>query len=392
MHSRVSTVILSDSPQTIGVVGAYLQDLDLFDCLECPANYSEIYDLLLSCENVILVVDISNDYDLKLDFVLKVTQNVRNCKVLILSDNPSVEIIVKAMRVGAKEFLPLPIIKSEFKDAVCGLHKLFFVESEEKSSKCTVISVFSNKGGLGKTSIAANLSLELAKITKEKVALIDLNFQLGDVTTFLDLKPSFNISYMLQNLDKMNEDFLLSTLERYNNTSLFVLADPPFFKQADDISPVQITRLLNMLKDTFSYVIVDAEASFDAKNVAALTDSDIIFLVTVANLPALRNSQRCIELFGKMGFDADKVQIVLNRFMENDVINVQDIEKLLGKDVYWKIPNNYFAVMSAINKGIPVSEVSPNSNIAVSYKNFAMHLADSIYRDDLCKKYEKLIN
>jgi len=201
-----------------------------------------------------------------------------------------------------------------------------------------MFSIFSNKGGIGKTSIATNLALELAKTTKEKVALIDLNFQLGDITTFMDLNPSFNISYMLQNLDKINDDFLLSTLENYKQTSLYVLADPPFFKQAEDINPRQIVKLFNMLKETFSYIVVDAESSFDAKNIAALTESDLIFLVTIANLPALRNSQRCLELFDKLGFDSSKTQILLNRYMENDEVGEKDVEKVVGKKIYWKIP------------------------------------------------------
>ena len=91
------------------------------------------------------------------------------------------------------------------------------------------------------------MELNIGKITKENIALIDLNFQTGDITTFLDLKPTFNISYMLENIDKINETFLLSTLERYQRSSLYVLADPPYFKQADNITPKQISKLFEKL-------------------------------------------------------------------------------------------------------------------------------------------------
>ena len=247
---------------------------------------------------------------------------------------------------------------------------------------------------MGFTNVkAANVYKEVnaAQISKENVALIDLNFQLGDITTFMELKPSFDISYMLQNLDRINDEFLLSTLERYKQTNLFVLADPPYFKQADDIKPVQIVKLFNILKETFSYIVVDAEASFDAKNIAALTESDLIFLVTVANLPALRNSQRCLELFDKLGFDKNKIQILLNRYMENDEISEEDVENVIGRKIYWKIPNNYFTMMSAINKGIPVCVLNPNSNVANCYKNLAINLTDNIYRDNLMKNYENIL-
>lgn len=118
----------------------------------------------------------------------------------------------------------------------------------------------------------------------------------------------------------------------------------------------------------------------------ALENSDLIFLVTIVNLPALRNCQRCLELFEKMGFDDDKTQVLVNRYMENDEIKAEDVEEVLGRKIYWKIPNNYFSMMSAINKGVPVSEINPDSNVAVSYKNLALMVSDSVYRQKLMKK------
>ena len=109
--------------------------------------------------------------------------------------------------------------------------------------------------------------------------------------------------------------------------------------------------------------------------------------MTVASLPALRNCQRILDLFQKLGYDNDKTQIVINRYMENDEITVEDVEKVLDKEVYWKIPNNYFTLMAAINKGISVSEANPDSNVAKSYKELAMSVSDMVYRKKLIKKY-----
>ncbi len=388
---KISTVIISDEFSTKEVLKLFVSEFDNLETIDDFNNYSDIFNILASSKGKsLLIVDLSTNKIKNLDFILQVTKECKNCKVLALSDNPSVELIIEVMRAGAKEFVPVPIIKNEFFEAI----KKLVTEMNEpvKKNKCKIISVFSNKGGIGKTSLATNLALELAKITKENIALIDLNFQMGDITTFLDLKPSFNISYMLENLDKINETFLLSTLERYKSTSLYVLADPPYFKQADNIQPRQITRLFDTLKETFSYIIVDAEASFDGKNIAALDNSDLIMLVTVANLPALRNTQRCLELFEKLGYDKEKIKIVVNRYMENDEIKEADIEKVLSKDIYWKIPNNYFAIMSAINKGIPVSDVNDTTNVSQSYKKLAQQISDNLYRQNMVEKFENILN
>ena len=130
--------------------------------------YSDIFNILASSKGKsLLIVDLSTNKIKNLDFILQVTKECKNCKVLALSDNPSVELIIEVMRAGAKEFVPVPIIKNEFFEAI----KKLVTEMNEpvKKNKCKIISVFSNKGGIGKTSLATNLALELAKITKENI-------------------------------------------------------------------------------------------------------------------------------------------------------------------------------------------------------------------------------
>ena len=124
----------------------------------------------------------------------------------------------------------------------------------------------------------------------------------------------------------------------------------------------------------------------------ALEFSDLIFLVTTANLPALRSSQRCLELFNKLGFDNSKIQILINRYMENDEIKKEDVEEVLGKKIFWKVPNNYFTMMSAINKGVPVAEINQDSNVARSYKDLALMVSDSVYKQNLIKKFSSPAN
>ena len=384
MQDKISGVIYSDNSQTCDLIQAYLADYSSECSVVHSADFDAVFDMLKNIKKPILIIDSTKNFDA--DLIYKFSSEIVDCRILVLLNEPSVDLIVKSMRSGAKEVLPTPLIKSEFFDAI---ERLVSFQMPIVNSNCKIYSVFSNKGGIGKTSIATNLAIELANVTKEKVALIDLNFQLGDVTTFMDLKPTFNISYLLQNLNKINEEFLLSTLEKYNNSSLYVLADPPYLKQAEEISPNLITKLLNILKKTFSYIVIDAESSFDEKNIAALTGSDSIFLVTVANLPALRNSQRCLDLFSKLGFS--DVNIVLNRYMENDDITVSDVEKVVGQKIFWKIPNNYFTMMSSINKGVPVCDLNSDSNVAKSYRNLALLLTERIYKESLTKKYNNIL-
>ena len=383
MADSISAIIVTKNSSLRQLLDSYLQEIGCFDILDDFENTSELYNTISSLVKVLLIVDFESVPNF---LVGKYAQDIPGCKIMVIKENPDVDFIVRTVRAGAKEILSYPLIKSEFVESVNNL-KIRFNDDLQTQNKCKTITVFSNKGGIGKTSIAANLALELAKITKENVALVDLNFQLGDITTFLDIKPSFDISYMLKNLDTVNKDFLLSTMEQYKNTSLYVLADPPYFRQAENISPKQVAKLFEILKESFSYIIVDTDSHFDAKTVTVLDYSDMIFLVTIVNLPALRNCQRCLDLFNKLGYDDAKVQILINRYMENDEISLEEVENLLKKRVYWKIPNNYFAMMASINKGILLSDLNQNSNVAVSFKELAIYVADSVFRNNLIKKF-----
>jgi pilus assembly protein CpaE len=386
--NQINTILIDAESQSLELLNSYLKDSESIQVVGEFSDFVSGYNAVLEQRPAIVIIDISQKTDLAIDIITKISMNHKTCKIIVTSANYSADLVVKAMRAGAREFLPKPLIKtdllaaiSKIKDTLSGMYS--------EDNKCKVITAFSNKGGIGKTAIATNLALELANITKEKVALIDLNLQLGDITTFLDINPSFDISYVVQNLERIDETFLLSTLEKYKETSLYVLADPPYLEQAEEITAEQIATLFDVLRKTFSYIVVDTGANFDGKTITALDNSDLILLITIVNLPAIRNCQRCLDLFNRLGYEKEKTKIVLNRYMENDEIKVEDVEDVLGQDVYWKIPNNYFTIMSAINKGIPVSTINPDSNISQSYRELAARLSDNVYKQTNLKKVSR---
>ncbi len=384
MTNQIQTVIIDTQAQSSELLNLYLQDVDFINITETFDDFVKGYNAVMEIRPSLVIIDISEKTELALDIISKISSNHKTCKIVVVSSVLSTDTVIKAMRAGAREFLQKPIIKDNL---VASLSKIKeSISGSTDGKKCRVITTFSNKGGIGKTAIAANLALELANITKEKVALIDLNLQLGDITTFLDINPSFDISYVVQNLSRIDETFLLSTLEKYKDTSLYILADPPYLEQAEDITAEQINTLFNVMKQAFSYIVVDTSANFDGKTITALDNSDLILLITIVNLPAIRNCQRCLDLFDRLGYEPEKTKIILNRYMENDEIKVEDVEDVLKQKVYWKVPNNYFTIMSAINKGVPVGAVNPESNISQSYRELAALLSDNIYKQDFGKK------
>lgn len=393
MGIKIDTVIIDPENNSREIILNYLARIE-------DINVTQEFNDVLTAMNFItesrphlIIVDISQKTQMALDIIVKISNSLKNSKIIVLSYDMSPETVIKALRAGAREFLVKPLIENEFLQSVEKLKDLILGNIND-TTKCKVITTFSNKGGIGKTAIATNLAVELANMTKERVALVDLNMQMGDITTFLDLNPSFDTSYVINNLERIDEGFLLSTLEKYGNSSLYVLADPPDLEQAEVITSENITTLINVLRNVFSYIIIDTTASFDSKTITALDNSDLVLLISIINLPSVRNCQRCFDLFKRLGYTKDKIKIIVNRYMENDEIKVEDVEDVLGHPVYFKIPNNYFTIINAINKGLPVCEINPHSNIAKSFKELAALLSDNFTYTNTQKpqKREKSFN
>lgn len=378
MENLSSVFILDKNEQSRNITKSFIEGLEFIENIEVFDNYKQGYEAIKNSQNPIVIMDISEEFT----ELNEIADNIKLCtsKIIITSLDYSTNTIIKALRLGAKEFLPKPILKD---DLIRVLTMLNSVSTESDSSQSKIISVYSNKGGIGKTTIAVNLAAELARVTKDKVALIDLNLQLGDISTFLNLNPPFDVNYVMRKLVDKSEDILIKGFEKYKDTSLYILADPSYIEQSESITPAMVTTLFAALKKVFSYIVIDMSSSIDPISLKILDSSDWILFTTIVNIPAIRNAQRCLNLFRSRKYPKDKVKIIINRYMDNDEINLEDIENTLGETIYWKIPNNYFTIMEAINKGETITEINAKSNIGNSFRDFATRVSDDIIEQSI---------
>lgn len=387
MDGNLNVLLIDNDENSRSIIKSYLSEVEGVGISAEFSDYDAGVSLASASGRCIVIIDVSDNLDRLVNDIKFLKSKNKEVVIVALSNKASADVIIKTMRAGAKEFVSKPVIKTEFLDVFNNLIK--DMNSAESPETCKIISTFSNKGGIGKTSIAVNLAVELAQMSKEKVALIDLNLQLGDVATFLDMTPPFAMDYIADNINNLDEEELLKTMTRYKNTTLYVIADPLNIDKSKDITAEQIKNILNALKKTFSYIVIDIGTNIDSKTIAALDNSDLILLIAIVNLPAIRSTQRCMELFDKLGYSSDKIKLVLNRYMENEDIKTSDIEEVVKQKVYWKIPNNYLTMMSAINKGVPVNEVNQDTNVAINYKEFASKVSDYLITQKLNKNYNR---
>lgn len=381
MENKSSIFILDTNEISREILKSYIENFDINCEIKTFFDYKEaLQEIKIYKGNLLVFADISENSEIHSDVIKEI--KLFTPKIVITSTDCSTNTIVKAMRTGAKEFLPKPVLKTDLERV---LKTLLNQTTEEDDSASKIISIYSNKGGIGKTTIATNLALEISRITGEKVALIDLNLQLGDISTFLNLNPTFDVAYFIKNLTDKKEENFINAFEKYQDTNLYILSDPNYIEQSESITPQEIEKLFSILKKVFPYIVIDMSSNIDPNTLKILDKSDYILFTTIINMPAIRNAQRCINLFNSRRYSNNKVKIIINRYMENDEINTDDIESTLGQKIYWKIPNNYFSIMESINKGLPVNKINPNSNIAESFKELACKISDEIIEQTISK-------
>jgi pilus assembly protein CpaE len=201
--------------------------------------------------------------------------------------------------------------------------------------------------------------------------LLDFSFNSQDINTFLNLESKFDINYIYSNIENSDEKLFLSLLNQYKDTSLYVFSTNENINVDFNFTPEITTKIINSLKNIFAWIIIDTSSIINETSVSIINNSDIVLLIGLLNLSSIRNCQKCYELFDNIGYKDDKIKLIVNRFIENSELTINDIKNTLDKNVFYKIPNNYLTLIDAINIGATVEETNPQSNIAKAYKDLA---------------------
>ena len=304
----------------------------------------------------------------------------------ILAASPSTEIFLTApltesvvllevLRAGVKEFIPQPVNPAEVEDAFNRFKERHKLRPPETTKRGKLINIIGSKGGVGTTTVAVNLAISLLQSQENRsVVLVDLNPQFGDAALFLDIEPAHTLGDVAKNLERLDETYLRSILSQHPS-GLYLLPSVNAVEEIGTMTAETAERTLGLLQESFDYVIVDSGDSLADTTLAVLNMSPILLLVSNLTVPALRSTKRLLDIFSHVGYPRENIEIIINRFQKRTEVSVQDMEDLLGKKVFWKIPNDYFATMEAINKGKPLSSIAKRAEITKSFQKLAAILS-----------------
>lgn len=240
----------------------------------------------------------------------------------------------------------------------------------------TLITVFSAKGGAGKTTLSTNLAAALAGGGRRNVCLVDLDLAFGDVAIALQLFPAHTLSDAVPMMDSLDEDAVAALLTPHS-PGLTTLVAPVEPGTAETIPASLIGRVLRLLRQMFQFVVVDTPPAFTDHVLAAFDESDYVALLATLDIPALKNLKLTLETLDLLNYPRDRWRVVLNRADSKVGLQLGEVEKTLRVPISVQIPSSR-SVPASINRGVPIVLDEPNHPVSEAIKAFAETFAAGV--------------
>ncbi|KJS87428.1 MAG: histidine kinase [Peptococcaceae bacterium BICA1-8] len=329
----------------------------------------------------------------------KISLNFPNIAVIMISVQGEAEYLKKAMMAGAREYLVKPFSADELNNTIKrtydlerkrlgkmeGTKKLF---GKQKDSKPQVITIFGTKGGVGKTTLAVNSSTLIAKKTKKKVVLVDLDLQFGDVSVFFNVSPKKSIAELVQERGQLNIELVESYLIPHIS-GVKILPAPMRPEYSELVTPNNVLEILTILRQNYDYVIIDTPPIFQDTNLSALDMSNQVLLVMNMDLPTVKNMKLSLELLDSLHHKA-KTKLILNRASEDLGISAGDVENALDFLIAHQMPTDGKLVVTSVNKGIPFVLSNANAKVSKAVDQITnMVIEDTGYQKELMESKQK---
>ncbi len=328
----------------------------------------------------VYVVDIRGDLSSGMAAIERLRASHPAAAIFAIASGADPDLILRAMRAGANEFFAwtpgnaaaTASMEESFHGAIRRTAARREAAHAGARQPCVSHVFLGAKGGAGTTTVAVNCAVELARLSKRPTVVLDLKPCLGEVALFLGVRPRFTILDAIENLHRIDKDFLKELVSKHKS-GLDILAGSEQFDRPNAQDAGAIEELLRVLARMYDYIIVDAGNTINSISVAALYAADTVFLVANPDVPSIRNAQRLVERVRQLGAGSERVKILLNRSTDQHLIAPKQIETALGYGIHHTFSSDYRTVSTALNSGVPLS-LSNHSELATQFGNFTKYL------------------
>jgi pilus assembly protein CpaE len=312
----------------------------------------------------LVVVDLESDPHVGLRFVQFLVESGTVGAVMAAGRDLTSELLLKAVQAGVMEIVGKPTSHEELSAALQRVWK----KTGRKSAAAVApepgqtIALFAAKGGVGTTSLATNLAIEIHRLTRAPTLLLDLDLELGETALLLGMEPQFSLVDLIRNIHRVDQGLLASYIERHDS-GIELLAAP--FQPADyeTVSRDRVRQVVSFLKSHYQYVIMDTPKSFHPASIGVLEEADETLLITTATLPAIRNVSRSLNLVKQLATTRGRppLRLIVNRHVPGELISPAEIAEAVGMEVFQTIHNDFQGLNRATNEARPLVVGSPGS-------------------------------
>lgn len=340
---------------------------------EC-SRYEFFTDVIRETAPDIGVVALDKNPDQAIELVRRLTVDYPDTILLVASNSTDGQLILGAIRAGAKEFLTLPIGAAELGAAFDRVCAGKFNSGDTRNRSCEVIAIAGATGGVGTTSVAVNLGCILASQPGNAVALLDLDLALGDADVFLDSIPDYTLADVTQNVARLDIQLLKKSLTKHSS-GLYLLPRPVELQDSHTITADGMNKVIGLLKASFTHLIVDLSKTYSMVDMAALEQANHVVLITQLDLPCLRNVVRLLMSFEEIDKLKDKTHIVVNRAgLDAGQISLKKAKETIGREIFAQLPNDYRTMVEVRNNGVPLITQAPKAAITQALRDLLNRL------------------
>lgn len=312
--------------------------------------------------------------------VARVVRGRPNTSGILCVTDLSTQIMQLAIRAGLSDVVSLPVDEDQLSEAVeRAAEELSLVPSApagggssapSPSERGRITTIFSTKGGTGKSVVACNLAVLLARNSEKPVILLDADLQFGDVAVMMKLAPRHTIVDAVANIDRLDVQLLKSLLVRHDRTGVLVLPSPLEPGFADQVSGADMSKIIDMLATFAGHVVIDTPSHFNEVNLAILEKSDDIVLVAGMDIPAIKNVKIGLQVLRLLDMPVSRVKLLLNRANAKVKLDIGEVEKTLQIKADVLLPSDIL-IPQSVNKGNPVVLDAPKSAVTKSLEQLA---------------------
>jgi pilus assembly protein CpaE len=328
-------------------------------------------------EHQLVIVDVLPGATAAIDLCreIRATAALANIPVLCIAQSDEVDARIAFLEAGADDVIARPFDGRELEARVEAL-LLRFQRSRDLAPSLAsdagiatmrtrqIVAVFSPKGGVGTTTIATNIAMAMAKKRPDRVCLIDMDLQFGQVVTHLNLEPRHTLVDVVRDEPALREPELLRTYATRHDSGLHVIASPSSPELAEMITPGHVDSILRTVLGTYDNVVVDTGSMLDERAMTVFEHAEAVVVPVYAEIAALKALHTFLDYLNEAGSVGAKATFVLNNMFAKEILKPRDVESALGTKIATDLPYDPFIYLKAVNEGNPVVAGAPRSNAA----------------------------